>query len=84
MGLQAYRQRLGLTQQQAAEALGLRSKGYYSRMENGFEPFSIRVALKVEAWTNGEVKAIALLDPEHAALLAAAIARARLPEATPA
>lgn len=57
MELAAYRKSLGLTQEQVAAALGLRSKGSISMIEAGLRPASLRVALKIERWSAGKVRA---------------------------
>ena len=55
--LVAARKALGLSQPEMAERVGLKSKGFYSRVEQGIETPSIRVALALESETNGAVKA---------------------------
>ena len=59
-GLAAYRKKLGLTQEQLAALLGLRSKASISMVESGARPASLRMALKIERWSKGEVSARAL------------------------
>lgn len=51
------RKSLGLSQTEMAERVGLKSKGFYSRVEQGLETPSIRVALAIERETDGAVKA---------------------------
>ena len=71
MELGAYRRSRGTTLEQLAEVLDLRpgSAGHLSRIENGSEA-TIPLALKIEAWSNGEVPAASLLSPDDAELLA--------------
>jgi transcriptional regulator with XRE-family HTH domain len=57
MDLESYRRERGLTQQQAANELGLASKGYFSRLESGKDPMPLRMALKIETWSCGKVAA---------------------------
>jgi transcriptional regulator with XRE-family HTH domain len=68
MDLAAYRLSLGLTQEQAAAAIGLKSKGYFSRLERGLEPVPLRLALKIQSWSGGKVTAVTL-RPQDADLL---------------
>ena len=66
-----YRESLGLTQEQAANQLGLSSKGYFSRLERGEETWPLRLALKVEQWSGGQVTADSLVTDDDRDLLAA-------------
>jgi transcriptional regulator with XRE-family HTH domain len=68
--LTEYRNQRGISQQQLADALGIRSKGHISNIESGFEPAGLRLALQIEAWSDGVVPADSLLSPADAALLA--------------
>lgn len=79
MTLTEYRDSRGLSLSECALALGLQSgsKGHLSRLENGLAPWPIKLALQVEAWSGGEVRAVDLVSPDDAALLSAAIARGR-------
>ncbi|MGZ3272407.1 MAG: helix-turn-helix domain-containing protein [Caulobacteraceae bacterium] len=70
MDLAAFRRSKGLSQQQAAAALGLRSKGYFSRIETGVAVCPLKLALKIEKWSDGAVRA-ADLCPDDADLLTA-------------
>lgn len=74
----SFRRRERLSQARLAEALGLgiRSKGYISRLENGLQPWPLELALKLERFSNGLVKATDLC-PEAAELLPVARAEAR-------
>lgn len=81
MGLAEYRERRGLTQEAAAAELGLASKGYFSSLENRRVPWPIKLALQVEVWSGGAVRAVELLPPEEAELLARAIHRTESPTA---
>ena len=60
MDLESYRRSRGLTQEQVAQALGLRSKGYISAIETGREKTSLRLALKIQRWSQGQVLAASL------------------------
>ena len=57
-----FRKSRGLSQAQFAEALGLeaRSKGYVSRLEAGRQPWPLRLALKLEKLSDGEVQAASI------------------------
>lgn len=81
MALEPYRRSRGLSQADVAEQLGLSSAGYVSRLERGSTPFPVRLALLVEAWSDGEVRAVDLLPPEDAQLLSQVISRASAPPA---
>jgi DNA-binding XRE family transcriptional regulator len=73
--LRAFRKRRGLSQQEAAAELELNSKGYISSIETGSMDCSLRLALRIEQWSGGEVRA-ADICAEAAKLLPAAEARA--------
>lgn len=49
--LKTARETLGLSQSEMAARVGLSSKGYYSRLERGFEEPSVPVALALERMT---------------------------------
>jgi transcriptional regulator with XRE-family HTH domain len=57
MNLADFRSSLGLSQEECAKALGLRSKGHISSIENGARPASLKLAMKIERWSGGLVKA---------------------------
>ena len=59
MDLATHRNALGLSLEECAVALGLSptSKGWLSEIENGRRPASLRLALKIEAWSKGKVSA---------------------------
>ena len=78
MKLAEFRIRRGLSLEQCATQLGLKptSKGHLSRLENGQLPFPIKLALQIEAWSAGEVRAVELLKDDDARLLGGAIDRA--------
>lgn len=65
MDFASYRKSLGLSQEECAHALGVRSKGYISDVENGARVASLRLALKIEQWSGGRVPA-ASVCPEAA------------------
>lgn len=76
MDLETFRKSRGLTQAQLAEALGLRSKSYISRLETGAgPPASLRLALRIEQYSGGLVKAASLCPQEAHLLPGAAEAR---------
>lgn len=57
MDLRTYREQRGLSQEACATALGLKSKSYISEIETGAKPASLHLALKIERWSGGHVKA---------------------------
>lgn len=57
MELVSYRKKLGLSQEACARALGVTSKGYISDIETGAKKASLRLALRIEQWSKGEVPA---------------------------
>jgi transcriptional regulator with XRE-family HTH domain len=65
MDLAAYRKALGLTQEECARALGITSKGYISGIESGDRRASLKLALRIERWSRGKVRADSL-NPEAA------------------
>lgn len=65
----------GLTQDQLANRLGLAGKGSLSRIEQGTERPSLELALKIQLWSDGQVRADEL-RPDLAHLIAAAAAPA--------
>ena len=70
MQLAEHRKGRGLTVEAAAEELGLKSKGYLSAIENGRQA-PLELALRIQRWSGGEVRA-ADLRPDLADLLATA------------
>lgn len=71
MDLVSYRKSRGLTQDELAKGLGLRSKGYISALESGTYRPSLQLALRIERFTEGLVSASSL-RPDAADLLSAA------------
>lgn len=69
MSLGKYREARGLTLDAVGAAVGVRSKGYLSRLEGGREHASIRLALRIQDWSGGAVRAESLVSSEDAALL---------------
>jgi len=59
MDFAQHRKALGLSLEQTAVALGLAptSKGWLSEIENGKRDASLRLALKIERWSEGAVPA---------------------------
>lgn len=82
MDLVEYRKGRGLSQEQAATELGLKSKGYLSSIESGRFSCPLKLALQIEVWSGGEVRAADLVDEGDSALLRA-IARGAEAEAAP-
>ena len=76
MSLAAYRKSVGKTQAELARDLGLRSKGYLSHIETGGEPCPLKLALRIEDLSDGQVPALSLVDAPDAELLRRFIARA--------
>lgn len=62
MKLSEYRESRGLTQPAMAEALGLsaKSKGLICQIEKGVKPASLKLALRIESWSDGKVPAASL------------------------
>lgn len=62
MDLATYRAERGLSLEQCALELGLSatSKGWISEIEGGKRPASLRLALRIEKWSRGAVKATSL------------------------
>jgi transcriptional regulator with XRE-family HTH domain len=71
MDLAAFRASRGITLEQCAAELGLsrKSKGYLSLIENGRIKPKLELALRIEAWSEGALKAPDLVSPEQAKLL---------------
>lgn len=66
--LATYRRKRGLSQAKVAAAIGLRSKGHVSDLERGRVPITLKLALRIQKWSDGEVKA-AELCPDAADLV---------------
>lgn len=62
MTLAAVRTKLGLSQEAFAVELGLKpsSKSWICDIEGGKRPASLRLAMKIEQYTNGEVSAASI------------------------
>lgn len=60
MNLAEFRKSLGLSQEECAAALGLRSKSHICGIEKGARDASPELALKIERWSNGRVQAASL------------------------
>ena len=71
MDLAAHRESRGLSQGAAARELGLRSKSYISGIESGSLKAPLELALQIQKWSGGEVRA-ADLRPDLADLIAVA------------
>lgn len=78
MDLAQHRKTLGLSLEQTAVALGLAptSKGWLSEIENGKRDASLRLALKIERWSDGAVPASSVCGELRAANDAAPSAEA--------
>ena len=77
MKLESFRKSRGLTQLELARALGLRSKSYISRLETGAGPASLRLALRIEQFSDGQVRAADLCPGDADLLTTPATAEAR-------
>jgi len=71
MGIAALRRRLGLTQSEFGEKIGIASKGDVSMIERGLRPISLRAALAIESLSDGAIDAASLCDEVAAARAAA-------------
>lgn len=61
MDLRTYRkQHARISQEECARLLGIRSKGYISRIESEPMAASLKVALRIEKWSAGQVTAASL------------------------
>lgn len=78
MDLAQHRKDRGLSLEQTAVDLGLAptSKGWLSEIENGKRDASLRLALKIERWSEGAVPASAVCAELRAANAAAPSAEA--------
>lgn len=72
MDLVTLRKELGLSQEECAKALDLKSKSYICGIERGNVQASLRLAMKIDRWSGGRIKASSL-NPA-----AAEIARTRV------
>lgn len=75
-----FRESRGWTLAQAARAVGLTSKGYYSVLERGRARMPIRIAIKIEEVSNGEVRADEIVAAKDRELLKAIRGRPSEPE----
>jgi transcriptional regulator with XRE-family HTH domain len=64
MDLATFRKGLGLSQEECAIALGLKptSKSWISDIENNERKASLKLALKIEKWSGGQVRAASICD----------------------
>lgn len=64
--LAAFRRANGWSQEQLAAKLGIRSKGYISRVEGGHETCSLKIALRIQKLSAGALPARVLrpTDPD--------------------
>ena len=60
MELESFRKSRGLSQAELARELGLRSKGYISDIEGRRQRCSLRLALRIQQWSEGAVPAASL------------------------
>ncbi len=70
MDLASFRASRGLTQLECARELGLAAKSYISAVESGAIRAPLRMALQIEAWSEGQVPADQLVDDDDRQLLA--------------
>jgi DNA-binding XRE family transcriptional regulator len=77
MDLVSFRRQKGLSQEDVAKAVGVRSKSYISRIETQPGSCSLRLALKIERFTDGLVQARDLCPEAKDLLPVAADAGAR-------
>jgi transcriptional regulator with XRE-family HTH domain len=78
--LAEYRRANNLSLEDCAVALGLKpsTKGFLSRIENGEEHFSIRLALRAQAWSRGELQVLELISEDDRKLFQDAAAFGRV------
>lgn len=57
MDMAEYRKSQGITQADCASQLGFRSKSYISGIESGEQLASLETALRIQAWSEGHVRA---------------------------
>lgn len=69
MDFESYRKSRGLSLSATASALGLQSKTYVSDIEKRRRPPSLRVAIRIQAWSAGVVTARELLPDDAEAQL---------------
>ncbi len=69
MDLASFRKSRRISQRACAAALGFRGKSYISMLERGDRPMTVELALRIEKWSAGQVRASDILPPEKAALL---------------
>jgi len=69
MELAAFRKSRDLTLDAFAAAVGIKSKGYISRIESGLDPAGLRLAIRIQRFSEGAVPAIDLVTPEDRELL---------------
>lgn len=74
MSFATYRQSQGWTLDQACEQLGLKSKGWLSRLERGEEAWPLRLALQIQVLSRGACPASGLVNDDDRKLLADFIA----------
>lgn len=73
MDLRTLRLQRGLSVAQLADILGMSSRGRLSEMEHHKKPIPVHLALKIEAWSGGEIRAadinrsVAVVDRARAA-----------------
>ena len=60
MDVRTLRIQRGLTLDQLATLLGMRSRGRLSEMERGEKPVPVHLALKIETWSGGLISASSL------------------------
>ncbi len=70
MDLASYRKSRGVSQQQLADHLGIRSKAYVCALERKSKHPTVEMALKIQKWSEGAIRAEELLPPKRAAVVA--------------
>lgn len=60
MNLADFRKSLGLSQEECAAALGLKSKTYICQIERGSRSAPVALAMKIERWSGGKVRAASI------------------------
>ena len=70
MNLSDFRKQRGMSQTELARVVGVTNKGWISQIETGAASAPLKMALRIELWSGGEVRALDLVSSGGAALLA--------------